>query len=193
MTSAVRPPPRRAHTTVHYTHHLLLFAGGNGHAALNDVWACDISDPYALSWQEWHAKGDVPVCKGYHTANLIGEKMVVYGGSDGVNSFADVHVLDIREHFDNVSVGNTLMGSLVASMVWTRVQTNVQIQRLSHTSTQVGSYLFVIGGHDGERFVRGISSSLSERCDLPIGQKYAQDVLLFNLGMSTVLPFNQHR
>jgi hypothetical protein len=75
--------------------------------------------------------------------------MVVYGGSDGVNSFADVHVLDIREHFYNVSVGNTLIDSLIASMVWTRVQTNVQIQRLSHTSTQVGSYLFVIGGHDG--------------------------------------------
>ena len=39
----------------------------------------------------------MPVCKGYHTANLVGEKMVVYGGSDGVSSFADVHVLDIRK------------------------------------------------------------------------------------------------
>lgn len=97
ITTPQRPPPRRAHTAVHYTHHLLIFGGGNGHAALNDVWACDVSDPRALSWSEWKASGDVPVCKGYHTANLVGEKMVVYGGSDGVHSFADVHVLDIRE------------------------------------------------------------------------------------------------
>lgn len=39
--------------------------------------------------------------------------------------------------------------------------TEVKHNRLSHTATQVGSYLFVIGGHNG--------------------QTYAQDVLLFNL------------
>jgi hypothetical protein len=58
---------------------------------------CDVRNPFELRWEEWRATGDVPVCKGYHTANLIGEKMVVYGGSDGVHSFANVHVLDIRE------------------------------------------------------------------------------------------------
>jgi hypothetical protein len=36
------------------------------------------------------------------------------------------------------------------------------IARLAHTSTQVGSYLFVIGGHDGE--------------------DYTSEVKLFNLG-----------
>lgn len=92
-----RPLPRRAHTAVHYTHHLLIFGGGNGQAALNDVWVCDVRNPFELRWEEWRATGDVPVCKGYHTANLIGKKMVVYGGSDGVHSFANVHVLDIRE------------------------------------------------------------------------------------------------
>ncbi len=38
---------------------------------------------------------------------------------------------------------------------------------LAHTSTQVGSYLYIIGGHNGE--------------------KYTSEVLLFNLGMS--VPF----
>lgn len=46
-------------------------------------------------------------------------------------------------------------------MTWTVVPTEVKHNRLSHTSTQVGSYLFIIGGHNG--------------------QTYAQDVLLFNL------------
>lgn len=45
--------------------------------------------------------------------------------------------------------------------MWTLVRTNVSYNRLSHTSTQVGSYLVVLGGHNG--------------------QTYAQDVLLFNL------------
>lgn len=44
------------------------------------------------------------------------------------------------------------------------VNTEVKHNRLSHTSTQVGSYLFILGGHNG--------------------QTYAQDVLLFNLGKS---------
>lgn len=47
------------------------------------------------------------------------------------------------------------------TLTWTLVNTEIKHNRLSHTATQVGSYLFVIGGHNG--------------------QTYAQDVLLFNL------------
>ena len=91
------PPPRRAHTTVVYRNFLVVFGGGNGQAALNDVWALDVSDPDRLTWHEWRTKGDVPQKKGYHTANLIGDKMIVFGGSDGHASFADVHVLNLRK------------------------------------------------------------------------------------------------
>jgi hypothetical protein len=44
-------------------------------------------------------------------------------------------------------------------MVWTRVKTDVQVQRLSHTSTQVGSYLFILGGHDGMSLVLQLDRS----------------------------------
>lgn len=91
------PPPRRAHTTVLYRNYLVVFGGGNGQAALNDVWALDVSDASRLTWQEWRTRGDVPHKKGYHTANLVGDKMIVFGGSDGHASFADVHVLDLSE------------------------------------------------------------------------------------------------
>jgi hypothetical protein len=80
-----------------YSHYLVIFGGGNGQAALNDVWALDVGDPESLSWTRWEAKGDVPPSKGYHTANLVGSKMVIYGGSDGHASFSDVHVLDLSE------------------------------------------------------------------------------------------------
>lgn len=89
------PPPRRAHTTVFYRNFLVVFGGGNGQAALNDVWALDVSDPRRLSWQEWKTSGNIPHRKGYHTANLVGDKMFVFGGSDGHASFADVHILNL--------------------------------------------------------------------------------------------------
>ncbi|TYJ57536.1 hypothetical protein B9479_001854 [Cryptococcus floricola] len=132
------PPPRRAHTTVLYQHYLVVFGGGNGQAALNDVWALDITDLDNLVWLEWKTKGDVPQKKGYHTANLIGDKMVVFGGSDGHASFADVHVLNLQ------------------TCVWTLVNTDIKHNRLSHTSTQVGSYLFVIGGHNGQAYAQDV-------------------------------------
>jgi hypothetical protein len=93
------PPRRRAHTTVHYHNWLVVFGGGNGQTALNDIWALDISDPKRLTWEEWKTKGDPPARKGYHTANLVGDKMIVFGGSDGHASFADVHVLDLGTCF----------------------------------------------------------------------------------------------
>ncbi|OWZ57208.1 kelch repeat-containing protein [Cryptococcus neoformans A2-102-5] len=132
------PPPRRAHSTVLYQHYLIVFGGGNGQAALNDVWALDVSDPNALTWTEWKTRGDIPQKKGYHTANLIGDKMVVFGGSDGHASFADVHVLNLK------------------TCVWTLINTDIKHNRLSHTSTQVGSYLFVIGGHNGQAYAQDV-------------------------------------
>ncbi|WWC85441.1 uncharacterized protein L201_000304 [Kwoniella dendrophila CBS 6074] len=132
------PPPRRAHTTVLYKHYLVIFGGGNGQAALNDVWALDVSDINNLSWHEWKTKGDIPQKKGYHTSNLVGDKMIVFGGSDGHASFADIHVLNLQ------------------TRVWTLITTDVKHNRLSHTSTQVGSYLFIIGGHNGQTYAQDV-------------------------------------
>ncbi|EIW73197.1 hypothetical protein TREMEDRAFT_37220 [Tremella mesenterica DSM 1558] len=135
---AALPPPRRAHTTVLYRNYLVVFGGGNGQAALNDVWALDVSDPSRLSWQEWRTKGDVPQKKGYHTANLVGDRMIVVGGSDGHASFADVHILNLQ------------------TLVWTLVPTEIKHNRLSHTSTAVGSYLVCWGGHDGKSYAQDV-------------------------------------
>lgn len=71
--------------------------------------------------------------------------------------------ISVRTPSEKHGVGADCPGTLT----WTAVNTDIKHNRLSHTSTQVGSYLFVLGGHNG--------------------QTYAQDVLLFNLGVSTVL------
>lgn len=45
---------------------------------------------------------------------------------------------------------------------WSMVPTDRAYRRLGHTATQIGSYLFIMGGHDGTT--------------------YTKDLLLFNLG-----------
>lgn len=51
---------------------------------------------------------------------------------------------------------------IIVSNRWFQVELDRAVPRLAHSSTQVGSYLFVIGGHDGTR--------------------YSNEVLLLNLG-----------
>jgi Rab9 effector protein with kelch motifs len=116
--------------------------------------------------------------------------MVIYGGSDGHASFSDVHVLDLSECvLECRGVGTLLTVSPCAeSMVWTLVRTEVKHARLSHTATQFGSYLFVIGGHDGQSHVLVDSVFISlTTLSSSSGQKYAQEMLLLNLGEHQLL------
>ncbi|KAG4095658.1 galactose oxidase [Neocallimastix lanati (nom. inval.)] len=89
-------------------------------------------------WTKITTTGKAPSPRGYHTSNLIqndtGNKVVVFGGSDGHECFSELFILDLDKNH------------------WTRVNTDRPIPRLSHTATQVGSYLFIIGGHDGNRY-----------------------------------------
>ncbi|KAG1894941.1 uncharacterized protein F5891DRAFT_1060546 [Suillus fuscotomentosus] len=148
----LHPAPRRAHTSVLYNGKIYIFGGGNGLTALNDLWTLDVSrlDPTSqstysygggsfggsgasggLRWSLVETQGEPPVPRGYHTANLVGNIMIVVGGSDGRECFSDVWCL----HLD--------------TLVWTRLNLPLSHRRLSHTSTQVGSCLFIVGGHDG--------------------------------------------
>ncbi|KAH9823395.1 hypothetical protein DFH28DRAFT_1118809 [Melampsora americana] len=129
-----KPSTRRAHATVLYGNQLIIFGGGNGSRALNDVHALDLTDLNHLEWRELGIKGQSPLNRGYHSANLIGSKCVIFGGSDGGECFSDLHILDLE------------------NLTWIQVDVEVPMPRLAHTSTQVGSYLFVIGGHDGEDY-----------------------------------------
>ncbi|KAL7269773.1 hypothetical protein RUND412_007549 [Rhizina undulata] len=75
-----------------------------------------------------------PTARGYHTANMVGSKLIIFGGSDGDECFRDVWVFDVEMN------------------VWKSVGIKVSYPRLSHTATIVGSYLFVVGGHDGVQY-----------------------------------------
>ena len=150
LGSAQQPVRRRAHTACLYKNGIYVFGGGDGVKALNDVWRLDVTDlnkPYwdlispnssprpskPTSSSRHHISEDEPKPKprGYHTANMVGSKLIVYGGSDGEECFQDVWVFDLD------------------TALWKQVDIKKSYSRLSHTSTVIGSCLFVVGGHDG--------------------------------------------
>lgn len=90
------PSPRRAHATVLFDNQLVVFGGGDGDRALNDLYALDVSDLSKLDWRRLQPDGKAPDPRGYHGAQICGDKMVVYGGVSGQYTYADFHVLDLR-------------------------------------------------------------------------------------------------
>jgi hypothetical protein len=178
-----RPPERRAHVSMIWHHHLYIFGGGHysiflflfflknrinlsffiflltriitgdGTKALNDVYKLDLDkinngDNEKVEWEKVNVNQDddfiIPDSRGYHTGTLVGDKWVIYGGSDGKECFGSCHVLDLNDER------------------WTDVTQDVNIPRLSHSALCVGSFLFVLGGHDGT--------------------KYCNDLMMLNLG-----------
>ncbi|KAI9893691.1 MAG: hypothetical protein M1814_005907 [Vezdaea aestivalis] len=150
----VVPAKRRAHAACLYKTGIYVFGGGDGGKALNDVWRLDVADLTKPSWAlisaassssvismtskigTAKARQHQPTARGYHTANMVGSKLIIYGGSDGSECFRDVWVLDVE----------------AASVGWRLVEVKQSFPRLSHSATVVGSYLFVVGGHDGGEY-----------------------------------------
>jgi N-acetylneuraminic acid mutarotase len=140
------PSARRAHTACLYKNGIYVFGGGDGVRALNDIWRLDVTDMHKMSWRLVSSPSSAssssskdntdnkPKPRGYHTANMVGSKLIIYGGSDGGECFNDVWVFDVD------------------APQWKQVPIPITFRRLSHTSTIVGSYLFVIGGHDGNEY-----------------------------------------
>lgn len=160
------PAPRRAHSAVLYRGKIWIFGGGNGMQALNDVWTLDVGSGIdKMRWEKIETKGRKPAERGYHSANLIGNVMVVIGGSDGRECFADIWCLNLGGHrVPGYMITIAKIESDTAQ--WSKVALDVEHRRLAHSSTQVGSYLFLVGGHNGT--------------------KYTSDLLLYNLGTSSL-------
>ena len=91
MTTDV-PPPRCAHTTVLYQNKILVFGGGNGLQALNNVWTLDVGSSLdgMRSEQVTISGPKQPSSRGYHTAVLVQDVMTGVGGSNGRESFWDI-------------------------------------------------------------------------------------------------------
>lgn len=101
--------------------------GGNGE---------DAEPVVPIRFMEMQTSYKKPGARGYHTANVVGNVMIVVGGSDGKECFGDVWCLNLD------------------TLIWSQIKLPdaLSYKRLSHSATQVGSCLFVIGGHDGAEY-----------------------------------------
>ena len=162
------------------------------------------ASPEHYQWSKIIGKADDvpgpnPTPRGYHSANVVNDSMVVIGGCDGGICFNDIWILDLSASCFLISFPPllssvfrylVLIGSLrIVTLVWKDVRIDVEEspKLLAHSATQVrlfncflpdqgftprlqvGSYLFVIGGHDSV--------------------KYRHDVRLFNLSTRISLIF----
>jgi len=123
------PGPRRSHTATLVGKRMYVFGGGDGNKALNDIFVLDTD---RNSWEKITVKSsEVPASRGYHTASLIENKLCIYGGSDGQECFSDLWSLDLN------------------NSTWTQFPLKSALPCFSHSACMIGSYLCVIGGHNG--------------------------------------------
>lgn len=134
-TTGDKPTERRAHATVLWQNSLYVFGGGDGTKALNDVYRLNVS---TKEWNRVETIGTKPTSRGYHTGTLVGNKLVIFGGSDGKECFGGIHVLDLETN------------------TWYPIELDEQLPRLSHSAICIGSFLFVIAGHDGAKYCNNL-------------------------------------
>ena len=109
------PTPRAGHTAVLFGASMIVFGGsrGWGTEAFNDLHVLDVGnirpwlqpsvaslheDPVQdadslVFWYRPSVSGQAPAARAGHTAALIGNNMLVFGGADSVQCFDDLHVL----------------------------------------------------------------------------------------------------
>ena len=122
------------HSALLFEDSVLIYGGCNGNKVLNDTFYLNLSQisENKVRWYNLQTYGDAPR-RQFHTANIIGNQMLVFGGEDGKLWLNELYSLDLR------------------SNKWKKVATygNTPIGRLQHTTVLVGSKLLVFGGYDG--------------------------------------------
>jgi N-acetylneuraminic acid mutarotase len=113
---------------------MYIFGGGSGAAGLNDLWRLDLTS--APLWTHLEPVGRKPEPRVYHTATVVRDVMIIYGGLDGKQCFSNIYLYNFKS--------NTFTELVVSG--------GPRLCRISHTTTSVGSQLFVFGGSNGSIF-----------------------------------------
>ncbi|WFD32391.1 hypothetical protein MSPP1_003437 [Malassezia sp. CBS 17886] len=132
------PPARRAHSCCHFHGRLYVFGGSHRSGTLNDLYELDIRNVDALVWKRLQTNGPLPASRGYHTATMVHDTMIVIGGGNGQVAFHDVWVLNL----------NTLS--------WQQLALNVRYRMLGHSAVRVGLVIMVFGGHNNDGYTSGL-------------------------------------
>lgn len=123
------PSARAAMTMCAYERDIFIFGGRDCEKRRNDVHVYNID---TRKWRKLDGLlGRLPGCRSYHSATIVGNRMVVMGGrNDSEGHFGDIHVLDI-------GTGQWLQPS---------VNGEIPCARGQHSVGVCGDYLVLHGG-----------------------------------------------
>eukprot|EP01133_Synstelium_polycarpum_P004287 gene4287-5006_t len=135
MTSGTPPCARYAHTAtlVNNQTHIYVFGGSDDKMlCVNDLYCLDIK---TWSWSIIPVSGTRPPHRTFHTTNLVGRKLYVFGGRESMQCYNDLHVFNLD------------------SGVWTTGITVPAIRQplANHATAFIDKYLYIFGGIDGNK------------------------------------------
>ncbi|PRP87047.1 hypothetical protein PROFUN_04783 [Planoprotostelium fungivorum] len=91
------PSKRAGHVSAPIGRRIFFFGGGDGVGnVFNDVWILDMTSP-DMHWSNPTLSGNAPTPRGAHTINVIGSKLIMFGGGDQQKRKVDTYILDIEE------------------------------------------------------------------------------------------------
>lgn len=134
------PSTRNCHTATLVNNLLVIFGGKEGENPKNIVNDVHILNLDNLEWKQGLSiTGDFPTPRMGHTAVLVGKKILVYGGWNGMNVLDDLYSFE------------------VATMHWQKLDTTGEApKRQFHTAHVIGSKMFVFGGGDGKNWLNSL-------------------------------------
>lgn len=152
VTYGSPPPVRESHTACFYdpgSKPQLIVYGGMSGCRLGDLWILDLN---SMTWMSPRLEGMPPLPRSLHTANIIGNKMFVFGG--WVPLVMDDSKLGQNER--EWKCTNTLASLNLQTMSWEPLSMEVyedQIPRAraGHSSVVILSRLYAWSGRDGYR------------------------------------------
>jgi host cell factor len=92
------PPARESHSAVLHYDQLIIFGGSRGTIErLNDVWMLDLN---TFTWNMLECKGCSPTGRSQHSADVIDDKMYVFGGMVDSTSMESIRVTNELYYLD---------------------------------------------------------------------------------------------
>ncbi|XP_023584747.1 host cell factor 2 isoform X2 [Trichechus manatus latirostris] len=155
VTKGIVPSPRESHTAVIYckkdsgSPKMYVFGGMCG-ARLDDLWQLELE---TMAWSKPEAKGTVPLPRSLHTANVIGNKMYIFGGwvpHKGENIETSPHDCEWRctSSFSYLNLDTAEWTTLVSDSLEDKKNSRPR-PRAGHCAVAIGTRLYFWSGRDG--------------------------------------------
>ncbi|NXU87145.1 HCFC2 factor, partial [Xiphorhynchus elegans] len=156
VTKGVLPSPRESHTAIVYCRKdvgspkMYIFGGMCG-CRLNDLWELDIE---TMTWSRPETKGTVPLPRSLHTANVIGNKMYIFGGWVPQSAGGEISAPDgewkCTGSFSYLNLDTTEWIGLISDCQEDKSNL-LPGPRAGHCAVAVGTRLYIWSGRDGYR------------------------------------------